>query len=62
MTAHCTAVRHDDQPLPPVPEGAVMVTLKISAVQPGDRLTASTGRPSRSRLCPPTGCSTCCST
>ena len=31
-----TAVRHDDPPLPPVPEEATMVTLKISRFNPED--------------------------
>ena len=49
-----------DPELPPIPDGAVMVTLKIARFNPEDPDARRAGRASGCRACPPTGCSTCC--
>lgn len=47
---------------PPVPESAVMVTLRIARFDPEDRASTpipAAGKASGSPACPTTGCSTC---
>ena len=55
----------ETQDTPPVPDGSVMVTLKIARFNPEDpdaHVSSGDGRASESHACPPTGCSTCCTT
>ena len=62
MTRYRRRSEAGDPPLPPVPDGAVMVTLKIARFNPEDpdarRLAELPGAvPAHA-----TGCSTCCTT
>ena len=53
-----------DPELPPVPDGSVMVTLKIARFNPEDpdAHARGAGRASACRAFPATDCSTCCTT